>query len=117
MTEPTNGIYLDFLRQLMLALIVSFQKALTMPETSLKGLIESLRAQLLPQGFKSLSLMQASNSVLLLSEEAIYIFQYLALMRQPAHDYLNSILNYIKSSLNVFIPGILLELLDPQVKE
>lgn len=110
MTPPTNCGYLDFLRQLMLALIVSFQKALTMPETSLKGLIESLREQLLPQGFHTASLMQASHTVLLLSEEAIYIFQYLAMLKQPANDYLNSILNYIRSSLDVFIPGILLQM-------
>lgn len=48
--------------------------------------------------------------MILLSDEAIYVFEYLALMRQPAHDYLNSILNHVNSSIDVLVPAFLLEL-------
>lgn len=48
--------------------------------------------------------------MLLLSEEAIYIFQYLALMREPAHDYLNNLLNHIASNLDTLVPSYILEL-------
>ena len=48
--------------------------------------------------------------MLLLSDEAIYIFQYLALMGEPAHDYLNNMLNHIASNLDTLVPYYILEL-------
>lgn len=59
----------------------------------------------MPQSFKDRSSIQASNKVLLLSPEAIYVFQYLALMNEPASDYLNNMLNFVHANLNTLVPG------------
>ena len=48
--------------------------------------------------------------MLLVSEEAIYVYEYLALMNEPAQDYLDNMLNYIQSNLNVYVPKCLLGL-------
>ena len=80
----------------MLALIVSFKHAVTRQDSQLGNLIVSLRTKLMPQqSFQDRGSIQASNRMILLSAEAIYVFQYLALMREPAHDYLSNMLNYI----------------------
>ena len=98
----------------MLTLIVGFQDALAMRGvTRLADFIHSLRAQLLPQSFQNKTSIQVSNRMLLLSDEAIYIFEYLALMREPAHDYLSSVLNHIYSNVDSLVPAYVLELQEP----
>ena len=88
----------------MLALIVSFRGALNWPGSRLALLIQSLRAQLMPSSFKARSSIEATNQMLISSPEAIYVFQYLALMRQPVGDYLNNMLNLVFSHSDSLVP-------------
>ena len=46
--------------------------------------------------------------MLILSPEAIYVFQYLALMREPAQDYLQSMLILVNSNLDSLVPSLVL---------
>ena len=53
-TKSSDKLYLDFLKQLMLAMIVNFQQAMAIQESKLSALVKSLRAQLLPMGLSLL---------------------------------------------------------------
>ena len=66
----------------------------------------------MPQFNQNNDSIQASNKMLLLSSEAIYVFQYLALMGEPAQDYLGNILSQIGQNLNIYIPGYILGITD-----
>jgi len=92
-----NSNYEAFLKQLMLSLVASFQHAVTLPDCRLGRLVQDLRATLMPQSFGKgkREERKAASQLLIASAEAIYVFQYLALLQDPAEDYLSSLLECV----------------------
>lgn len=92
----------------MLALVVKFQTAIMIPTCRLAKLVQDLRVIIMPQSFDQRDKRKAANQMLIASQEAIYVFQYLALMREPAQDYLTSIIDSVGERLDTFVPLLIL---------